>query len=153
MIHALLLLWLALLVSGDTRAGRMLRHALVVGPARWLSRWTRGELLLLLLGALFAATVLWVMEEEGGVLLAMIGPELIGWMAMFDIGALLDAALVTVTMASVLRLRDFRQAILRRLPRPRAPRSRRAVRPRSIDPEDGPFTFPKIHWPSPAWAG
>ncbi|WP_133243816.1 hypothetical protein [Sphingomonas pokkalii] len=149
----LLLLWLALLAAGDTPTGRLLHRVLVVAPARWGLRWSRGNVILIVSFLLFATFVLWLMEEEGGILVGMMAPELIGWVTMFDIGVLVDAALATVTLASAMRLRGFRQWVAARMPRPRARRMRRPARPRAPDPEDGRWTFPKIHWPQPALAG
>lgn len=74
----LLLMWLALFAAGDTPVGRAMRAMGVDAPARRLSRWSRGQVLLVVLTLAVAATIIWVMEDEGRLLLGMFGPEVVG---------------------------------------------------------------------------
>jgi hypothetical protein len=138
---ALLGLWLALLVAGHTPTGRTLRRALIEAPARWLMRWSRGDLLLMLLLVAGAALVIWLMENEGRLLLAMFGPEVVSTLMMLELGTWLDGVVTLVAMGSALRLRGLRHWLAMRLPgaRPRAVRTRRVRRPSAAnDSEDGP---------------
>lgn len=137
---ALLLLWFALLVAGDTPAGRKLRRHLVEAPARWCNRWSRGEVLLALGFVVAAIAVVWVMETEGAVLFGMMAPEAIAWASMFEIGTLVDVALTAATVFTALRVQGLRHWVAARFSRrlPRARRTPRPARPAANDDGDGP---------------
>ncbi|MHA6719651.1 hypothetical protein ACX40Y_09370 [Sphingomonas sp. RS6] len=144
MVATLLGLWLALLLAGETPVGQMLRRGLIEAPARWLMRWSRGDLLLTLLVVTGAALLIWLMEDEGRLLIGMFGPELVSTLMMFEVSAWLDALVTLVAMGSALRLRGVRQWVTMRLPRrrARAVRTRRAKRPAAAnDGEDGPVAL------------
>lgn len=141
MTVTLLMLWLTLLVAGDTPVGRLLRRGLVEAPARWLLRRSRGDLLLMLLIVAGAAAILWLMEDEGRLLLGMFGPEMVSALTMVEVSAWLDGLVTLVAMGSALRVRGVRQwvAMHLRIARPRAVRTRRVRRPGAAnDSEEGP---------------
>lgn len=128
----LLLLWLALFAAGDTPIGRAMRRMLIEHPARRLSRWSRGQVLLVVLTLMVAAAILWVMADEGRLLLGMFGPEVAGALTTFEVSAWLDALVTLAATASALRVRGMRQWLatrMRRGGRPRAVRARRVRRP------------------------
>ncbi|WP_333572991.1 hypothetical protein [Sphingomonas sp.] len=137
---ALFLLWLALLVAGDTPVGRRLRAALVEAPARWLNRWSRGDVLLILLLLAGAAAILWLMEAEGRLFLSMVAPDVLAGASMLELGTLLDAAVTATAVFTTLRIRGLRLWLTARFAR-RLPRSRRARPQRRCpanDDGDGP---------------
>ncbi|WP_139810095.1 hypothetical protein [Sphingomonas azotifigens] len=136
----LLLIWLAVLVADDTPAGRALRKLLVEAPARWCNRWSRGDLLLILVLVAGAAAILWAMEAEGRLFLGMFGPDIVAGASMLELGTLLDVAVTAVAVFTTLRVQGLRHWIAARLPRrqPRARRTRRQMRPAANDDGDGP---------------
>lgn len=141
MIVALLGLWLALLVAGDTPAGRFLNRWMVDWPAERLGRISRGAVLTWLMLGLVGLLMFWLLEEEGLRLFSMALPEIAGWMAAFEVGTLVDALAAVALAASALRVGAMRHWIASRLPAPRrakrARRSRPAARASNED-EDGP---------------
>ena len=141
MIAALLGLWLALLLAGDTPAGGLMRRALVEWPAARLARIRRGAVIAWMILGAIGLLCFWFLEEEGLRLFAMALPEIAGWITMFEVGTLVDTILVAAMAASTLRFGAMRHWIAARLPTGRrAKRARRArpvARP-SNDDEDGP---------------
>lgn len=133
----LLLLWFALLVAGDTPAGRTLRRVLVEAPARWCNRWSRGDVLLVLTLLAGAALILWLMEAEGRLFLGMLGPDIVAGASMLELGTLLDMAVAVFT---TLRVRGLRHWVAARFGRglPRARRTRRPARKPANDDSDRP---------------
>lgn len=130
-VVALLLTWGALVLAGDTPAGRTLRQMLVDWPAARLSRITRGHVTLAIV--LFGGTALLVavLGHEGARIIAMGLPELASWITMFEVTAYLDGAIAVITAVSAARITGVK-AWLRTLPLPgrargRAPRRRRTV--------------------------
>ncbi len=141
---AVLLIWGALALAGDTPVGRMLRRVLIDAPATRLSRITQGHVTLAIV--LFGGTGLLVavLGHEAAHFLAMGLPELASWITMFEVTAYLDAAIAVVTAVSMTRISGFK-AWLRTIPIPgrprnRAPRQRRTaqgVRKPANDDEPG----------------
>jgi hypothetical protein len=135
-----ILVWLAMLWAGDTATGRAMRRVLVDAPARWCSRWTRGQLIswaLIFVG--FGAAIL-VMEQEGMALVAMASPELLMLLASVEFTGLVDLIAAAVLTAGSMRFGLVRAWIVARLaPRGRAVRTRPARREMlpSNDDEDG----------------
>lgn len=136
----LLLLWFTLLVAGDTPVGRTLRRMLVVAPARWCCRWSRGDMLLVLVLLAGAALILWLMEAEGRLFLGMLGPDIVAGASMLELGTLLDVAVTAVAVFTTLRVQGLRQWVAARRVRhlPRARRTRRPARPAANDDGDEP---------------
>lgn len=136
----LLLLWFALLVAGDTPVGRTLRRVLVEAPARWCGRWSRGDVLLVLCLLAGAALILWLMEAEGRLFLAMLGPDIVAGAGMLELGTLLDVAVTAIAVFTTLRVQGLRHWMTARFGRrlPRARRTRRQGRPAANDDGDGP---------------
>lgn len=143
-VTSLLLLWMALLMAGDTPIGRSMRWALVDWPAARLSRLTRGHMVLALLLFLFGAGLVWLLEGEAFRILGAATPEIIGWASTFEIATIVDLFTATLLAASGLRLRNM-VATLRNFVGHRGvrrARTRTHVRPRrpavSNDDEEGP---------------
>ncbi|MGN7998431.1 hypothetical protein [Sphingomonas sp. 22176] len=136
----LLLFWFALLVADGTPIGRTLRRLLVETPARWCNRWSRGEVLLVLMLLAGAALILWLMEAEGRLFLGMMGPDIVAGASMLELGTLLDVAVTAVTVFATLRVQGLRHWVAARFSRhlPRARRTRRPARPAANDDGDGP---------------
>lgn len=136
----LLLLWFALLVAGDTPAGRTLRRVLVEAPARWCNRWSRGDVLLVLTLLAGAALILWLMEAEGRLFLGMLGPDIVAGASMLELGTLLDVAVTALTVFATLRVKGLRHWATARFARriPRARRTQRSARKPANDDGDGP---------------
>ncbi|MFL9841459.1 hypothetical protein ABS767_10835 [Sphingomonas sp. ST-64] len=138
---ATLLIWAALLLARGTGTGRTLNVVLVVNPARWLNRFTRGQAIVLGLSALFAGLLFWIMEEEGLRLASMYAPELMALAASVEFTAAVDAIMVGIVTAGSMRLRGVKVWLSLRLSRP-APRAARRTprvqrpRPPANDADD-----------------
>ena len=131
MLTALLLtLWLAMIAARGTPAGAILHRILVEAPARRLSRVTRGHLLFGLLTLSIVVSVIWLLDNDGRMLVTMGLPEFLGFATAIDLSALLDLAAVAVIAATTIRFRAVgtwvRQTIAprRRARRPRVKRQR-----------------------------
>ena len=140
---ALLLIWAAVVLAGETPVGRTLRRALVDWPARRLSRITREQVVLATV--MFGGTglIVAVLGHEAARFLAMGLPELASWVTMFEVTAYLDAAVAMATALTVTRVAAVK-AWARSLPvlrhaRPRTPRQQRpAQAPRKPANDDEP---------------
>ncbi|HWU73921.1 MAG TPA: hypothetical protein VN137_10560, partial [Sphingomonas sp.] len=122
MLTALLLtLWLAMIAARGTPAGGTLHRILVETPARRLSRITRGHLLFGLLTLSIIVSMIWLLDNDGRMLVTMGLPEFLGFATAIDLSALLDLAAVAVIAATTIRFRAVgawvRQAIAPRRPR------------------------------------
>ena len=141
MLGALLGFWLAILLAGDTPIGRTLRHWTVARPAARLSRISRGQILLMLTLAGVAVALIWLLENDGRMLVAMGLPDVLGLAMAIDAASLIDLALVAVIAASTVRVRSIatwlRRSAAPRRPRARTVRKRRIERPANDD-EDRP---------------
>lgn len=136
----LLLFWFALLVADGTPIGRTLRRVMVEAPARWCNRWSRGDMLLVLVLLAGAALILWLMEAEGRLFLGMFGPDIVAGASMLELGTLLDVAVTAVAVFTTLRVQGLRHWVAARFSRrlPRARRTRRPARAAANDDGEGP---------------
>lgn len=141
MLVALLGLWCTLLLANGTPIGRLMRRALVEWPAMQLARIRRGAVITWALLGAIGLLCFWFLEEDGLRLFTMAMPEIAGWISMFEIGALVDALVVTAAAASSLRLgtaRGWNAARFRKGRRAtRARRVRPVERSAANDDEDG----------------
>lgn len=142
MLTALLLtLWLAMIAARGTHAGGILHRILVEAPAQRLSRITRGHLLFGLLTLSIIVSVIWLLDNDGRMLVTMGLPEFLGFATAIDLSALLDLAAVAVIAATTIRCRAVgawvRQTVTPRRPRARRPRVRQQ-RPPANDDERRP---------------
>ncbi|MGN6818812.1 MAG: hypothetical protein ACTHJR_09080 [Sphingomonas sp.] len=140
MLTALLLtLWLAMFMARGTPIGDALHRILVVTPARWLSRISRGQILFALLTLSIIVGLVWLLEGDGRMLVSMGMPEFLSFAAAIDLSALLDLAAVAVIAATTIRFRALgswlRHQIVPRRPRARRSRIQR-LRPPANDDED-----------------
>lgn len=141
MLIALLTLWMALLTAQGTPAGKALHRLMVEAPARRLSRIGRGQILLAILALSIIVTLVWLLENDGRMLVTMGLPEFLGFATAIDLSALLDLTAVAVIAATTIRFRAVgawvRQRIAPRRPRARRPRVQR-LRPPANDDERRP---------------
>lgn len=98
-------LWLALLAARGTPVGRSLQRLLVEMPARRLSRINRGQVLLWCALIGIAVMTIWLLENDGRMLLAFGLPDIASVAVALDLGTLLDVTLVAIAAASVVRVR------------------------------------------------
>lgn len=137
---ALLALWLALALAGDTPCGRALRRALVDWPASRLARITQLQVVLwvAVFGGIGLAQA--VLGHEAARGLAMALPEFAGWVTMVEVTAYLDALVALVTTASLARLSGVKAWVRSirpvRRPRARTPRRRNAGGARRMPAND-----------------
>ena len=142
MLTALLLgLWMAMIVARGTPLGDALHRMLIEAPARRLSRISRGQFLFLLLTLSIIVSLVWLLENDGRMLVTMGLPEFLGFATAIDLTALLDLAAVAVIAATTTRFRAV-TSWLRHLIAPRRPRARRTrvrqLRPPANDDEGRP---------------
>lgn len=140
MIGAMILVWLALVAAGRTPVGRMMRIILVERPAVWLSRLTRGQVLLMGASLLLAVLLFWILEEEGLRMVGMYAPELMGMLASVELTSAIDVLAVAVASMATGRMRAALHWMRARLPARsgRAARPRRRPTQRVANDEDGP---------------
>jgi hypothetical protein len=133
----LLGLCLTMVVSRGTPVGDTLRHWLVETPTRRLSRISRGHVLFMLLTLSIIVALVWLLENDGRMLVTMGLPEFLGFATAIDLSALLDLAAVAVIAATTIRIRTvaawLRQKIAPRRPRARRTRVRRQRPPANDD--------------------
>lgn len=141
MLIALLTLWMALLVARGTPVGDAMHRLLVDAPARRLSQIGRGQILFAIVTLSIIVTLVWLLENDGRMLVTMGLPEFLGFATAIDLSALLDLAAVAVIAATTIRFRAvgawLRQQIAPRRPRARRPRVQRQ-RPPANDDERRP---------------
>ncbi|WP_375397769.1 hypothetical protein [uncultured Sphingomonas sp.] len=138
-------LWLAMAMAmaDGTPIGRMLHRILVAWPAGRLSRINRGQMLLAILLLTATAGIVWLLEDDGRMLVIMGWPEVMGMAAAIDLSALLDLTLVALVAASTIRVRAVTAWIAARTrPIRRAPRRRRARRAASPPVNDDDEQYP-----------
>ncbi len=139
MLIALLTLWMALLTARGTPVGRAMRRAMVEAPARRLSRITRGQILLAIVTLSLILGTIWLLDNDGRMIVSMGLPDFLSFAAAIDLSALLDLAAVAVIAATTIRFRAvgawLRHGLAPRRPRARRPRVRRQ-RPPANDDED-----------------
>jgi hypothetical protein len=134
-------LWLALIAARGTPIGALLNRWLVELPAHRLSQIKRGQVLLVLVLVSIAVATIWLLENDGRMLLAFGLPDIASLAVAIDLGTLLDMTLVAVAAASMVRVRSIGTWLRGRTPsrgaRTRALRVRRP-RPPANDDEDRP---------------
>lgn len=135
-------LWLLLRMSDGTPVGCTLRRWLVERPAERLSRVSRGQVLLILTLAAVAVTLIWLLEDDGRMLVAFGLPDIAGLAVAIDLGSVLDVAMVAIVAVSAVTLRSAARWIVarpaRHRPRARAVRVRRERPPANDDDEERP---------------
>jgi hypothetical protein len=121
---ALLLVWAALHLAGDTPLGGALRRVLVAWPARQMNRigWRDAMPFLALLA--LGGGVFWLLDHEAMLIFGLAAPELLVWSAMFDLGLFADLVVTTMLLGSAARIRSLARAVRVLLPRARARRTR-----------------------------
>jgi hypothetical protein len=124
-------LWLLLLAGRGTPVGQLLHQVLVQGPARRLSRITRGQVMLALLLGVLVIGLVWLLEEEGRLLVAMGLPEVASYAAAVDLAGFLDLAGVAFVAAGSVRVRALFARLRQRPIRARRPKQR-STRPRRV---------------------
>ncbi len=122
----LLLLWCAHLLAPATPIGRAIRHAMVVAPAAWLARITRGQVMLTILLIIVVGGLMWWQREALNVF-AMAGPDIAAFLSTFEITTLLDIGAAALATATAVRVRRLD---VRLVARPRGSPRRRARHPR-----------------------
>ncbi len=126
-----------LLLFPETPVGRGLRRWLVEKPARRLNRATIWQILFVC-GLLIAGLVMTLaFGFDGGLLYAMMAPEILVWAVMFDIGLIIDGLLITSAILASNGVRIARAMatdwIRRALVVVRTPRAARSRRPRRVN--------------------
>ncbi len=139
MLTALIGIWLAMWIARGTPTGAAMHRVLVERPAAWLARIRRSDMLLWLVILTVTAAVIWLLDNEGRVILSMGLPEFASFAAAVDVSALLDLAVVAIVAATTIRVRAIRTwlggKIAPRRPRARRPHVRRTRKPANDDEE------------------
>ncbi len=132
----------------ETGAARFLRHWLIEAPARALNRTAVWRIAFF--SALIAAGLLMTIlfETEGLLVYGMMAPEIAVWAALFDVGLVIDAFLITTAILAGNGFRVVKtqiETLGRRVAawrakgsRSRAPRARRPARPGRKSDDDRP---------------
>jgi hypothetical protein len=138
LIVSAMLVWLALLVAGETPTGRLMKRLLVTAPARIFNRVTGGHVLLTMILVAGAGAIVAVFDLEMLRVVMMATPEITSALMALEVTTLLDTILVTVTAASAVRWR----ALVGRVRRPARARARRSrassATPRTAANDDEP---------------
>jgi len=139
MLIALISVWAALLLAQGTPIGNRLHRLLVEAPARRLSRIGRGQILFGLLTLSIIVSVIWLLDNDGRMLVTRGLPDFLGFATAIDLSALLDLAAVAVIAATTVRVRTVVTSLSNKVA-PRRPRARRTrvqrLRPPANDDED-----------------
>jgi hypothetical protein len=125
LILSALLIWMALLLAGETATGRLMTRLLVTAPARSLNCVTGGHILLTLILVAGAGLIVAVFDLEMLRVIAMATPEITSALMALEVTTLLDTVVVTVTAASAIRWR----ALVSRMRKSARGRRTRAVQP------------------------
>ncbi len=122
-ITLLFALWSITLIAPDTPIGRFLHRLLIEAPAAWLSRITRGHVLLAAgAGRCQRSARPGSSGGDGLGMLGMAAPEIGSWIAMFEVTTWIDVVAAIALASSVTRVRMVASQI-------RAILSRWVVRP------------------------
>ncbi len=156
MLLSLLLGILAvLIVFPETAMARALFRWLVQPLAEKLNRVRPGHLVFAAVLIALATALIVFFEWEGVRLVGMAAPEVVSWLAMFDVAAVLDLAAVAIAMAAATRFRAVRDRALAMagqmvtVARTVLTRGRqRAFKARPTAPKP-----PRSDDPDPAWVG
>jgi hypothetical protein len=134
-----LAIWLAVTIP-DTRTGRLLRGALIEAPVQYLAKLSFAKLVVnTLLLAIIIGVLVAAFSTSDGVVLLMMLPEALAWMAAFDLLTLMELSFAVWLVAASARLSTITQivraslsraasALLRRFSRRAARARRRATR-------------------------
>lgn len=137
----LLTLCVTMIVARGTPVGDALQRMLVEAPARQLSRISRSQILFGLLTLSIIVALVWLLENDGRMLVTMGLPEFLGFATAIDLSALLDLAVVAVIAAATIRVRTVVTWLSHKIA-PRRPRARRTrvhrLRPPANDDEERP---------------
>ncbi|MBH9538742.1 hypothetical protein [Novosphingopyxis sp. YJ-S2-01] len=93
--------FLILKAAPDTALARFLNRWLVRQPADALNRVSRGQVLVTLASVIVAGLLIYAESGEGLRLLGLATPELMGWIAAFDIATTADLAMAGLLAWSV----------------------------------------------------
>ncbi len=128
-----LALWLTMRACPDTPVGKWLRLTMVDLPAAWLTKLTRGHMLIGVTVFASTAFVLWLIGSEAARMLSIAAPDMLVWMTTFEMTSYVDALAAVTIAASSVRLRALKSLLPRRLLRrrdvARVVRARRVRRP------------------------
>ncbi len=134
-------IWALMLLARGTPIGDTLHRWIVEKPAAWIAGIHRQTVLALLGLVLIGLACWWVIGHEGILLYGMALPELTAALAMIDLGATVDVAVLLVAAASSGGWRAMRTLAAQRLSRARSTRARRTQRPQrpaANDDGEGP---------------
>jgi cell division protein FtsW (lipid II flippase) len=136
----LLGLWGVMLAGRALPVGRALHRLLVELPCRRIAAVSRGQMLLAVLMLTLVVGLIWLLEDDGRMLVAMGLPDVMAVAAAIDLSALLDVAAVAVLGAGTTRISAIRTWVGQRVVRARRPRAIRVRRPHrpSNDDEERP---------------
>ncbi len=104
-VMTFLALWLMIIVAPDTPLGRLLRSCIVDRPASWLGHVTPSHIILAVLILSLGAAAVWAGGADAARMLGMATPEMIGWIAMFDVATYIDVVVALALVRSKFRLR------------------------------------------------
>ncbi|RYE01008.1 MAG: hypothetical protein EOP61_12460 [Sphingomonadales bacterium] len=137
LVIAFLGLWAFLALAPDAPICRTLHRPLVELPAKFLGAVTRGHVAAAAGLVALVAAAFWLLDHELLLVMSMMAPEAMAYLAMFEIGTLADAILGVTLVATTARFPRI-GAVLGRIRQPRTTRARRPMRPTpSNDDEDG----------------
>jgi hypothetical protein len=136
----LLGLWGVMLAGRRLPVGRALHRLLVELPCRRMAAITRGQLLLAILMLSLVVGLVWLLEDDGRMLVAMGLPDMMAVAVAIDLSALLDLAAVAVLAAGITGISVIRSWLSQRFVRARRPRAIRVRGPHrpSNDDEERP---------------
>lgn len=136
MFAALLGLWAAMLLGGNTPVGKTLRRWLVEKPAARLARISRTQVALVVLLVMTGVGAWLALGHDGLSLYGMAMSELTGLLASVEVTSFIDAAVTVTLVATSVRW----SAVVHRLRggRTRAVRVRRARRPAPSNDDEDP---------------
>jgi hypothetical protein len=125
-------LWLMTWLGRGTPIGALLHRLLVDLPAARLSRISRGQVLLWMILAGGSMALVWLLQNDGRMLVAMGLPEVLSFAAAVDLATFVDLSAVALAAAGSVRMQALGQWIAHRLPAGsrRRPRTVRVRRPR-----------------------
>lgn len=137
LIVTLLGLLLIMTIAPETQTGRFLRRALVELPAIGLTHISRGHVVVAVALVVVLAGAFWLIDEELALVLSLMAPEALAWIAMFDIATLVDAIIGVTLVATGIRFRQIGTALRSLRPRARTTRARRPQRPTPSNDDEG----------------
>jgi hypothetical protein len=144
-----------LLLFPETPAGRGLRLWLVEKPARRLNRTTIWQVLFVAALLMAGLVMTLAFGFEGGLVYAMMTPEILVWAVVFDVGLIIDGLLIASAILATNGVRIARATatdwVRRALVVLRAPRAARSRRPRRNPRPGGRKDADSGGWAQPAY--